>query len=198
MTTQLVGLTGGLASGKSTVARHLAEAGFIVVDADQLVRELYQPGGRGAVALATRFGPGVLDPSGAVDRPAVAAKIFHHAEARQSVEQAIHPLVLERLREIVDDAEDKAVVVYESAVLASSGHADACDLVVTVEAPAEIRLRRAVARGMDEADARARLAVQGDGADRRAAADVILDNSGTQEQLLAKVDALVADLRRRS
>lgn len=192
MARRIVGLTGGLASGKSTVARRLAELGFAVVDADRLVRDLYVPGGRGATALAELLGPEVLDADGAVDRPAVAARIFSDDETRRRVEAAIHPLVRERLEEIA--AETEGVLVYESAVLVSSGHADACDLVITVEAPEELRLRRAVERGMDEDDARARLAAQGDGSERRRVADLVIDNSGTLDDLLAQVDALAANL----
>ena len=192
MARQIVGLTGGLASGKSTVARRLAELGFTVVDADQLVRELYVPGGRGAAALAELLGPEALHANGAVDRNAVAAKIFHDDQARHRVERVIHPLVLERFREIA--AETDGVVIYESAVLVGSGHAETCDLVITVEAPEEIRLRRAVERGMDEDDARARLAAQGDGSERIAAADLVLDNSGSLKELLARVDALAVTL----
>ncbi|MDA8018379.1 MAG: dephospho-CoA kinase [Thermoanaerobaculia bacterium] len=192
----MVGLTGGLASGKSTVARRLGELGFAVVDADLLVRELYVAGGRGAAALAELLGPEVLDTEGAVDRKAVAAKIFQDREARRRVEKAIHPLVLERLQEIAHRS--RGIVVYESAVLVASGHADACDLLVTIEAPSDVRLRRAVERGMDEADAQARLAAQGDGSDRLRAADIVLDNSGSLEDLLTKVDELATELRRRA
>ena len=189
----VVGLTGGLASGKSTVARRLAELDFPVVDADLLVRELYVPGGRGAAALAELLGSEALDAEGAVDRRAVAAKIFSDGELRRRVEQAIHPLVLERFREIAES--EDGVVIYESAVLVASGHGDACDLVVTVEAPAELRLRRAVERGMDEDDARARLAAQGDGSERIEAADIVIDNSGSLEELMARVDELATKLR---
>lgn len=191
----VVGLTGGLASGKSTVARRLAELGFPVVDADLLVRDLYAPGGLGAAALAELLGPEALDQQGAVDRRAVAAKIFSDDALRRRVEKAIHPLVLERFRKIARSTDD--IVIYESAVLVASGHGDACDLVVTVEAPAELRLQRAVERGMDEYDARARLAAQGDGSERVEAADVVIDNSGSLDELTARVDALAAELRTR-
>ena len=189
----IVGLTGGLASGKSTVARRLAELGFPVVDADLLVRDLYVPGGRGAAALAELLGPEALDAEGAVDRRAVASKIFSDDGLMARVEEAIHPLVLERFREIAAESED--IVIYESAVLVASGHGDACDVVVTVEAPTELRLRRAVERGMDEDDARARLASQGDGSERIEAADVVIDNSGSLDELMARVDELAAELR---
>lgn len=192
----IVGLTGGLASGKSTVARRLGELGLTVVDADRLVRELYVPGGPGASALAQLLGAEALDATGAVDRRAVAARIFQDEGARKRVEHAIHPLVLERFQHIASQAD--GVVVYESAVLVESGHADVCDLVVTVEAPTDLRLQRAVERGMDEDDARARLSAQGEGAERKSRADVVIDNGGSLDDLLAKVDELADDLRRRA
>jgi dephospho-CoA kinase len=201
----LVGLTGGLASGKSTVARWLADAGFVVSDADRLVAELYAPGGRGARALAGLLGAEVLDGDGAVDKQAVANRIFADADLRRRVESAIHPLVFERFREVAEAAHRRGVpvVVYEATLLVQSGHADGFDLVVTIEAPYDLRLRRAVARGMAEDDARARLAAQGDRPDhaddtRRRAADVVLDNSGDLDDLRAAVDDLAADLRRRA
>lgn len=189
----LLGLTGGLASGKSTVARRLGEAGFLVVDADRVVAELYEPGGRGAAAVRELFGDDVLTAEGAVDRPKVAQHVFHDAEARRALERAIHPLVGEHLRKIVERAE--GVVVYEATLMVESGNADACDLVLSVEAPEDKRLAWAIARGMSEQQARARLAAQGDGAARRAGADRLLDNSGTLDELHAKIDALIEELR---
>ena len=186
-------MTGGLASGKSTVARWLGEAGFLVVDADRVVAELYAPGGRGAAAVRDLFGPEVLDADGAVDRPTVAERVFADDRARRRLEQAIHPLVRQRFAEISGQAE--GVVVYEATLLVESGHADAFDLVISVEADPERRLARAVARGMDEAQARARLEAQGDGALRRAGADRILANDGTLDDLRRAVDDLIEELR---
>ncbi len=189
----LVGLTGGLASGKSTVARWLDEAGFLVVDADRVVADLYAPGGRGAAAVRELFGPEVLDAEGGVDRPTVAERVFSDAEARRRLEQAIHPLVRQRFAEISSQAE--GVVVYEATLLVESGHAENFDLVVSIEAPEERRLDWAVARGMDEAQAAARLAAQGDGARRRDGADRIIGNDGTLDDLRRAVDELTAMLR---
>lgn len=189
----LLGLTGGLASGKSTVARWLGEAGFHVVDADRVVAELYRPGGEGAKALLKLFGPEVLDASGAVDKPAVARRIFTDPQAKKQVEAAIHPLVRSHFRTLAESLE--GIVVYEATLLVESGHSANFDLVLSVEAPSEKRLQWAVGRGMSEAEARARLAAQGDGAVRRAGADRMLDNDGTLEDLRAKVDALVLELR---
>lgn len=190
----LVGLTGGLASGKSTVAGWLADAGFRVLDADQIVAELYRPGGRGAAAVAELFGDGVLAADGAVDRPRLAEVVFADPEARKDLEAAVHPLVRERFREIAAEAD--GVVVYEATLLVEAGRAGEFDLVITVESPPSAQLERAVARGMDADSARARLAAQGDGEQRRRVAHRILMNDSTLEELRVEVDALVAELRR--
>ncbi len=188
----LLGLTGGLASGKTTVAEWLRQAGFLVVDADRVVAELYRPGDQGAAAVRRLFGDAYLTADGAVDRPALAGKVFADPEARRRLEAAIHPLVRRRFAEIAGAA--TGVVVYEATLLVESGHSDHFDLVVSVEAPAERRLAWAVARGMDEAAARARLEAQGDGNRRRAGAGRVLANDGTLEDLRRKVDELIAEL----
>ncbi|MEM1202338.1 MAG: dephospho-CoA kinase [Acidobacteriota bacterium] len=188
----LVGLTGGMASGKSTVAGWLADAGFTVVDADRLVADLYAPGGKGAVALAELFGSSVLAETGAVDKSKVAEIIFANPQARRRVEKAIHPLVNERFREIAMSTE--GVVVYEATLLVESGHSDNFDLVVTVEAPREQRLGWAIDRGMGRQEAQARLAAQGTGERRRAGADRIVMNDGSLDDLKREIDALIDEL----
>ena len=190
----LVGLTGGLASGKSTVAGWLADAGFLVLDADRVVAELYAPGGRGAEAVRELFGDAVLTADGAVDRPRLTEVVFADPEARKRLEEAVHPLVRERFQEIAAAAD--GVVVYEATLLVEAGRAGEFDLVISVESPPAAQLARAVGRGMDEAAARARLEAQGSGEARRRAAHRILVNDGSFEELEAKVDALVAELRR--
>ncbi len=192
----LVGLTGGLASGKSTVARWLGKAGFLVVDADRVVAELYAPGGRGAAAVRDLFGPDALTAEGAVDRVKVAERVFAGDSARRRLEQAIHPLVRRHFAEMTREAE--GVVVYEATLLVESGHSQNFDLVISIEAPEERRLAWAQARGMDEAQAKARLAAQGDGANRRDGADRILANDGTLEELRQSVDGLIRELRQRA
>ncbi len=188
----LVGLTGGLASGKSTVAGWLRQAGFLVVDADRVVAELYAPGDQGAAAVRRLFGDAYLTADGAVDRPALASKVFADPEARRRLEAAVHPLVRRRFREIAAAA--TGVVVYEATLLVESGHSEHFHLVASIEAAEERRLAWAMARGMDEATARARLAAQGDGAARRARADRILANDGTLEDLRRAVGELIAEL----
>ena len=189
----LVGLTGGMASGKSTVARWLAEAGFLVVDADRLVAELYAPGGKGATAVRDLFGAEYLNDQGAVDHQRLAGLVFNQPEARKTLEEVIHPLVAQRFLEIAAEAE--GVVVYEATLLVESGNAKNFDLVISIESSPEAQLERAIGRGMDETAARARLEAQGDGAVRRAGAGRILRNDGTLAELRGAVDALIEELR---
>ncbi|HEY0555596.1 MAG TPA: dephospho-CoA kinase [Thermoanaerobaculia bacterium] len=189
-----VGLTGGLAGGKSTVSQWLRDAGFEVIDADRLVAELYQPGGEGAAAVRALFGPGMLDERGAVDHAKVAAHVFSDPAARASLEAAIHPLVRKRFVEMTAAAQ--GVVVLEATLLVEAGYAPGFDLIVTVEAPCETRFERAVARGMDREAAEARLLAQGDGEQRREAAHRVIDNSGDEEHLRRQVDELVEELKR--
>ncbi len=192
----LVGLTGGLASGKSTVAEWLRPAGFLVVDADRVVAELYAPGGRGAAAVHELFGDGALTGDGAVDRARVAERVFADPGDRRRLEQAVHPLVRQHFREIAEAAD--GVVVYEATLLVESRHSETFDLVVSVEAPEEKRLEWAVARGMDPESAKARLAAQGHGAPRCAGAYRILENDGSLDNLRRKVDELIEELRQRA
>jgi len=190
----LVGLTGGLASGKSTVARWLREAGFTVIDADRLVAELYQPGQPGVAEVTGLFGPEVLNEHGGVDHARLAGRVFSDPDARRDLERVIHPLVRRRFEEIARTTE--GIVVLEATLLVEAGYGPSFDLIVTVEAPCEVRLQRAVERRMPEDSARARLLAQGDGEERRRAAHRILDNSGELEGLRHQVDELVVELRR--
>jgi dephospho-CoA kinase len=189
-----VGLTGGLGSGKSTVARWLSEAGFTVVDADRLVAELHRPGQPGARAVAALFGPDLLDAQGGVDHAKVAARVFADREARLALETAIHPLVRQRFEEIAAGA--TGIVVLEAALLVEAGYTPLFDLVVTVECDAETRLARVVARGMDPDTARARLLAQGTGEERREAAHRVIDNCAGLDDLRRQVDELIVELGR--
>ncbi len=188
-----VGLTGGLASGKSTVARLLAEAGFRVVDSDQVVADLYAPDQPGARAVAELFGANYLDKEGGVDKTKLARLVFADAAARDTLEKAIHPLVRAFFSRLA--AETAAPIVLEATRLVEAGYAPDFDLVVTVEAPFELRLERAVARGLPREEALRRLAAQGNGEERRAAADRMILNDGTPEILREQVAALVAAIR---
>lgn len=189
----LVGITGGMASGKSTVVRWLGEAGFLVVDADQLVAELYAPGAPGSEAVRELFGDGFLAPDGSVDRQAVANIVFADESSRKRLEAAVHPLVHRRFREIAQ--RHHGVVIYEATLLVESGGSQWFDLVIGVEAKRATRLERAIGRGMEPAAAEARLVAQGDGTTRRKGVDRILPNDGTWDDLRTRVDSLITELR---
>jgi dephospho-CoA kinase len=186
-----VGLTGGIGSGKSTVARRLVAHGAVLVDSDVLAREVVAPGTDGLAAVVAAFGEGVLDGAGALDRAALAAVVFDDPAARERLNAIIHPRVRVRSVELIATAPADAVVVQDIPLLVESGMAAHFPLVVVVHADAEERVRRLVRlRGMPEADARARIASQASDDARRAAADVWLDNSASESDLEAAVDAL--------
>ncbi|HEY0448598.1 dephospho-CoA kinase [Actinophytocola sp.] len=189
-----VGLTGGIGSGKSTVAGRLAEHGAVVIDADKIAREVVEPGTPGLAEIAEAFGPDVLTPAGTLDRAGLAAKVFVDEDARKRLNGIVHPKIGARTAELMSGAAQDAVVVHDVPLLVENNLAPAYHLVIVVDAPLETRVRRVVRdRGMAEQDARARIAAQADEAARRAAADVWLDNGGTVDQVLADVDALWAD-----
>ena len=184
-----VGLSGGIGSGKSTVARALARRGAVVIDADAIAREVVEPGEPGLAAVVSRFGPEVLAADGRLDRPKLAALVFHDAEARVDLNAIVHPLVAAESARRMAAAPPDAVVVLDVPLLveaARSGY----DVVVIVEAPEDVRLRRLVGRGMAEDDARRRMAAQASDADRRKVADIVVDNSGSEADLEAQIDSL--------
>ncbi len=187
-----VGLTGGLASGKSTVARRLEALGAAVLDADRVVHGLYRPGGAGAAAVRELFGDGVLAPDGGVDRAALAARVGRDPEARRRLEAAVHPLVRERvaawLAALAARPEPPAVAVVEAALLLETGAWRAYDLLAVVWCRPEQQLERAVARGMPEGLARDLLAAQLPLEEKRRLADVVVDNSGPPAALAAEVE----------
>lgn len=183
-----VGLTGGIGAGKSTVSGTLAQLGAVVVDADTIAREVVEPGTEGLAKVVEAFGQGILLPDGSLDRPKLAAVAFATDQARATLNGIVHPLVGRRTAELVHAAGPDAVVVNDIPLLVENGLAPAFHLVVVVHADVETRVRRLTGgRGMAEADARARIAAQATDAQRRAAADVWLDNAGSPEQLAAAV-----------
>ncbi|NLF04101.1 MAG: dephospho-CoA kinase [Actinomycetales bacterium] len=191
---QRIGLTGGIASGKSVVLRRFAERGAVVVDHDLLAREAVAPGSVGLDQVIEAFGAGVLGSDGGLDRAALADVVFADADARERLNAIVHPEV-RRLSAERDAqagaADDGAVVVHDIPLLVEVGLADSFHLVVVVDAPVELRVHRLVeGRGLTEADARARVAAQADDETRLAAADVVLDGSGTELELRSQVDAL--------
>ncbi|WP_102140878.1 dephospho-CoA kinase [Mycobacterium hubeiense] len=185
-----IGLTGGIGAGKSTVSAAFSECGGIIVDGDVIAREVVEPGTEGLAQLVDAFGEDILLPDGALNRPALAAKAFVDDEQRAKLNGIVHPLVGRRRQEIIDsvsgEPEKDTVVVEDNPLLVETGMAPMFPLVVVVTAPVETRVERLIKRGMDEADARARIAAQASEEQRREIADVLLDNSGSQGELIEK------------
>lgn len=187
-----IGLTGGIAAGKSAVTNRLRERGAAVVDADAAARAVVEPGTAGLQRIAARFGAGVLRTDGALDRPALAALVFEDAAARADLNAIVHPLVGEWMR--AEEARllaDTRLVFWDVPLLYESGMAEWMDCVWLVSAPEELRAARIMARdGIPRAAALARIASQMPEAEKRRRADVILENTGSIEALHAQVDAL--------
>jgi len=193
MSAYRVGLTGGLAAGKSTVGGWLAEVGFCVVDADRFVSEIYEPNAPGAKLVSELFGPSMLDDEGRVDRSRLAALVFKDSTARQQLERAIHPLIKNHFESVV--RQSGATVVLEAGILVEAGFAPMFDLIITVEAEPEIRLKRAIERGLDPESAQDRIRSQTTTEARVAAADLVIWNNGSLEEMSRQVDSLVNRIR---
>lgn len=196
---QLIALTGGIAAGKSTVGRRLAELGALRIDADQLARDAVAPGSPGLAQVVARFGDGLLAADGSLNRAALGERVFADPDELAALNAIVHPevrrLADEAIQAAIRTAPD-AVVVYEIPLLVESGAKPGeggldWDTVVVADAPVETRVARMVElRGMTEAEARSRIANQASDEDRRAIADVLIDTSGTEQQTLEQVDAL--------
>ncbi len=189
----VVGLTGGIATGKSTVAELFRRHGVPVLDADQVARELTLPGSPALGAIRRRFGPGVFTPDGALDRAALAAVVFADREARRDLEQILHPLVYERLAAELARLEaadpPPAMVVLDIPLLLEVAFPLPLDLTIVVFAPPDRQLARLVAAGMPPEQAAARLAAQMPIEEKARRADLVLDNSGSREELAARFEA---------
>lgn len=186
-----IGLTGGIGAGKSTVSATFADCGGVIVDGDVIAREVVQPGTEGLASLVDEFGHDILLPDGALNRPALAAKAFVDDRQRAKLNAIVHPLVARRRSEIVAAVDHDEVVIEDIPLLVESGMAPLFPLVVVVHADSEVRLARLLsARGMSEADAHARIAAQANDEQRRRVADVWLDNSGTEGELVERVRGL--------
>jgi dephospho-CoA kinase len=186
-----VGLTGGIGSGKSTVAQRFSTLGAVVIDADVLAREVVAAGSPGLAAIVDRFGEGVLDDGGALNRQALGAVVFTDEQARRDLEGITHPLIAGRTAELLGAAPDDAIVVHDVPLLVEKAYGPGYHLVVVVGAAEETRLKRLMhTRGMTEADARSRIAAQATDGQRREAADVWLANDGHRDDLLSAVDVL--------
>ncbi|WP_331461520.1 MULTISPECIES: dephospho-CoA kinase [unclassified Arthrobacter] len=186
-----VGLTGGIAAGKSLVARTLEECGAVLIDADALAREVVEPGTAGLAAVVDAFGPQVLAADGSLDRPALAAVVFGDEKRRAVLNGIVHPLVRARAAELAARAPEDGILVQDIPLLVETGQAGNFDFVLVVEAPEDVRLERMVRdRGMAPEAARARIAAQATAEERAAAADVVLHNTGGPDELVAAVRAL--------
>lgn len=187
-----------MAAGKSTASRRLRELGAFVLDADQAARAAVSPGSPGLGAVAGRFGPGLLRPDGSLDRPALAARVFGDAGELAALNGILHPLIQAALTRGLEEAarRGEAVAVLDVPLLFECGWQAMCDETWLVAAPEALRIARAMARdGMSEAAARARLTAQMPEAEKRALADVVLENDGPVEKLLRQVDAQFARLK---
>jgi dephospho-CoA kinase len=185
-----VGLTGGIGSGKSTVARMLAERGALVVDGDQIARELVVPGAPALAAIVERFGEQVLESDGSLDRAGLAAIVFPDPDALADLDAIMHPRIAARAAEMLAEAERSGVAaaIYDMPLLVENEMAEDFDLVVVVHAPVEARLARLAVRGVGIADAHERMARQATDEQRAEVAHILIDNTGDEEALAAQVD----------
>jgi dephospho-CoA kinase len=197
----LIGLTGGIASGKSVVAARLAELGATHIDADKLAREVVEPGTAGLAAIAERFGSSVIRDDGTLDRPALGAIIFSDAEARLALNDITHPAVLALGKQRMAEAEavnPSAVIVYDVPLLVEASKRDgyhAFDIVVVVDASVDTRIQRLIElRGLSRGEALKRVSSQASDADRLAVADVVIDSNGSLEATLGQADELWRDI----
>ena len=193
-----VGLTGGIGAGKSEVSRRLAAQGAILIDADLIAREVVAPGTSGLAEITAAFGPGVLGPDGALDRPALGEIVFADPEKLARLNAIVHPRVGARMRELEDSAGPASIVVHDVPLIAENNLADTYDLVIVVDVPPRIQLDRLVRlRGMTREQAQSRMAAQAARDQRLAVADIVVDNSGSLAELDRQVGDLWAELRRR-
>ena len=192
-----IGLTGGIGSGKSTVAAMLAERGAVIIDADQIAKEIVEPGEPALALLVAEFGPHILQPDGSLSRGELAKVAFSDPTATDRLNAIMHPLIRAEFERRLSAQPEGAVVVYDMPLLVESGQDAIVDLVVVVDVPEEIQIDRAVdLRGLDEDDVRRRMALQATREERRAAADVVIDNSGDPVLTALQVDDLWERLRR--
>lgn len=191
-----VGLTGGVASGKSTVADLFEGLGAVIIDGDKLAREVVAPGTPGLAQVVAEFGEEILAADGSLDRPKLGGIVFSDPERRRALEAITHPLIFERYAALEAAAADAELVVHDIPLLAETGRAADFDAVVVVDAPDEVRIERMVRdRGWTREDAEARIASQATREQRLAIATHVIENTGTREQLRARVEEVNALLR---
>ncbi|MFJ9209019.1 dephospho-CoA kinase [Streptomyces sp. NPDC102264] len=183
-----LGLTGGIGSGKSEVSRLLTSYGAVLIDSDRIAREVVEPGTPGLAAIVAEFGPEVLTPDGALDRPKLGGIVFGDPDRLRALNAIVHPLVRARSAELETAAGPDSIVVHDVPLLVENGMEALYDLVVVVDASPETQLDRLVRlRGMAESEARKRMEAQAGRERRRAAADVVIDNDGPLEELEPQV-----------
>ena len=193
----LVGLTGGIASGKSTVSAMLAERGAEVIDADHIARQVVMPGTPAWCKIREHFGPGVLHPDGQLDRQALADIVFADKSKLALLNEITHPAIFARIADRLEEYHDQdVVVVLDAALLIEAGLSDGVDVVIVVHSPQEIQLERLAAKGMGERAASDRIAAQLAPEKRLARADIVIDNSGSLEKLGRRVDEVWEELQR--
>ena len=185
----IVGLTGGIGSGKSSVSARLAVLGAVVIDADLIAREIVEPGEPALAAIRDRFGDAVISPDGTLNRQGLADIVFHDPNALTDLNAIMLPRIAARTRAEQEAAPDDAVVVHDSPLLVEQGLESAYDVILVVDCPDEVRLERLVkTRGMAEGDARARMAAQASRDQRLEVADFVIENDGSPEDLHHRVD----------
>ena len=193
----LVGLTGGIASGKTTVSAILAEQGAEVIDADHIARQVVMPGTPAWCKIRDHFGPGVLHPDGQIDRQALADIVFADKTKLVLLNEITHPAIFARIADRLEEHHDQdVVVVLDAALLIEAGLSDGVDVVIVVHSPQEIQLERLAAKGMGERAASDRIAAQLAPEKRLARADIVIDNSGSLEKLGRRVDEVWLELQR--
>ena len=194
----LVGLTGGIASGKSTVSALLAERGAEVIDADHIARQVVMPGTHAWYKIRDHFGPGVLFADGSIDRQALADIVFADPAKLTVLNEITHPEIFARIADRLEAHHDQdVVVVLDAALLIEAGLADGVDVLVVTHSPREIQLERLAAKGMGARDAEARIGAQLAPEKRLARADIVINNTGSLEELARRVDELWEELQRR-
>lgn len=194
-----VGLTGGIASGKSTVASILRDIGCTVFDADELVRELYRPGAAGHKKLVEHYGEGILTPNGEIDRPKLSRIALASDDGARELNQLIHPLVIERQKELIDAAfraDEDAIVVVEATLLIESGGRERFDKIVVVDVSPDLQRERAIRRGLPEEDVDRRISRQMDRSERLRHADYVIVNDGDERHLRGQVETVVKRMRK--
>lgn len=194
-----VGLTGGIGAGKSSVARLLRDAGVLVIDADLIAREVVEPGTPGLAAVVAEFGSDVLTPDGALDRSKLGAIVFADEEKRRRLEAILHPLIYGRVEELDAAAPPGAIVVHDLPLLVENDRAAGFEEIIVVDVPTRVQVERLVRdRGMTEAEARSRIEAQATREQRLAVATIVIDNSGTQQDLRDRVTEVLQGLRQKS